>query len=291
MPKAAFEVVKSPDRRCFLIKGFDKKGFTAPYHYHPEYELTLIVKGEGKRYVGAHMDQFVPGDLILVGSNMPHCWKLDDPDGCMQAQSVVIHFNEGFMGTGMLDKTEFVYIKKLLQKSSSGMQFTGATRSAIQKQMMQLQEEPDNFNALIGLLQILQTLALSSEYNLLDQHNTMMQQQTTSDQERINKVFAYIVDNFQKEITLVGAANTINMTPNAFCKYFKKVTRKTFMEAVMEFRINYAVQQLVQTDKTISSICYDSGFGDISHFHKTFKSRMQFSPLHYRRRFMQEVGD
>jgi transcriptional regulator GlxA family with amidase domain len=124
----------------------------------------------------------------------------------------------------------------------------------------------------------------------LDKHNIISDQSRTN-QERINSVFAYIVENFQKEITLEKAARTINMTPNAFCKYFKKMTRKTFMEAVMEFRINHAVQQLVQTDKTISSICFDSGFSDISHFHKTFKSRLKVSPLNYRRKFLQEVVD
>ena len=269
-----------------MVKGFDKRGFAAPYHFHPEYELTLIVKGNGKRYIGAHMDQFGPGDLVLIGSDLPHCWKLDDPDGKMEAQSVVVHFSPEFLGTAISEKDEFEHIKKLLQKSGSGIQYTGATQVKIKEQITQLLEEPDNFNALISLLQILQYLALSTEYKLLDQNNTIIQQ-PSSDQERINRVFAYIVDNFQKDITLDCAARTINMTPNAFCKYFKKVTRKTFMEAVMEFRINYAIQQLVQTDKTISSICYDSGFGDISHFHKTFKSRMQLSPLHYRRKFME----
>ena len=78
------------------------------------------------------------------------------------------------------------------------------------------------------------------------------------------------------------------MTPNAFCKYFKKITRKTFMETVIEYRINYATQQLVQTDKPISEISFDSGFGDVSHFYKMFKHKMHQSPLNYRKIFMRE---
>jgi AraC-like DNA-binding protein len=80
------------------------------------------------------------------------------------------------------------------------------------------------------------------------------------------------------------------MTTNAFCKYFKKVTRKTFMETIIEYRLNYAIQQLVQTDKPISEISYESGFGDVSHFYKMFKAKMNLSPLNYRKRFMRNLA-
>ena len=290
MLKASIEVLKSSNRQSFLVRTFNKKGFSAPFHFHPEYELTLIVQGKGKRYVGYHMDNYDSGDLVLLGSNLPHCWKLDTTiEENSNAHSVVVQFTHQFLGAEFFSSAELVNIKKLLQKSKSGIQFLNKTRHQVQKQMMTLAEEKNNFTALIQLLQILQTLATTSSYTQLDKHSSIADR-STSDQERINHVFAYIVDNFQKEITLENAAKTINMTPNAFCKYFKKVTRKTFMEAVLEFRINHAVKQLVQTDKTISSICFDSGFGDISHFHKTFKSKMNLSPLHYRRKFVEEVS-
>jgi AraC-like DNA-binding protein len=290
MLKASIEVLKSSNRQSFLVRTFNKKGFSAPFHFHPEYELTLIVQGKGKRYVGSHMDNYDCGDLVLLGSNLPHCWKLDpEVEENVNARSVVVQFTHQFLGSEFFSSAELVSIKKLLQKSKSGIQFLNKTRQQVQKQMIGLAEEKNNFTALIQLLQILQTLSTTSSYIQLDKHGSIADR-STSDQERINHVFAYIVDNFQKDITLDKAARTINMTPNAFCKYFKKVTRKTFMEAVLEFRINHAVQQLVQTDKTISAICYDSGFGDISHFHKTFKSKMNLSPLHYRRKFVEEVS-
>jgi AraC-like DNA-binding protein len=103
-------------------------------------------------------------------------------------------------------------------------------------------------------------------------------------------VFAYIVDNFHNEISLNKAAEIIGMTPNAFCKYFKKITRKTFMETVINYRINFATQQLIKTDKTIADVCFESGFGDISHFYKMFTSRMEVSPLNYRKQFLQETN-
>jgi AraC-like DNA-binding protein len=98
------------------------------------------------------------------------------------------------------------------------------------------------------------------------------------------------VDNFHNEISLNKAAQIIRMTPNAFCKYFKKVTRKTFMETVINYRINFAIQLLTETDKSIADVCFESGFGDISHFYKLFTSRMETSPLNYRKQFLQETN-
>ena len=141
---------------------------------------------------------------------------------------------------------------------------------------------------MMGLLDILQRLAVSNEYVLLDQNHSIAER-SLAEQERINPVYAYLVENFRQHVSLDAAAGIANMTPNAFCKYFKKITRKTFMETIIEYRVNYATQQLVQTDKPISEISYDSGFGDVSHFYKMFKVKMHLSPLNYRKKFMREL--
>jgi AraC-like DNA-binding protein len=110
--------------------------------------------------------------------------------------------------------------------------------------------------------------------------------QTDDSRERINKAMGYIVENFHDKVSLNEAAAITCMTPNAFCKYFKKITRKTFMETVIHYRINFATQQLTETDKSITDICFESGFGDVSHFYKTFSSKMEMSPLNYRKQFL-----
>jgi len=143
---------------------------------------------------------------------------------------------------------------------------------------------------LMGLIDILQRLALSTEYTLLDQ-NMVTAERSVAEQERINPVFAYLVENFRHQVSLDAAAGIANMTTNAFCKYFKKTTRKTFMETIIEYRLNYAIQQLVQTDKPISDIAFESGFGDVSHFYKMFKVKMHISPLNYRKKFMHSLRE
>jgi AraC-like DNA-binding protein len=201
----------------------------------------------------------------------------------------VVQFSGNFLGDDFLNKDELLGIKKILQVSASGICFNGVTRNTIDRALMHLSGEKNNFKMLIGLLEILQRLAVSGEYKLLDQQRSVAEQ-SRAEQERINPVFAYLVENFRGDISLDQASYIAHMTPNAFCKYFKKITRKTFMETVIEYRLNYATQQLVQTDKPISQISFDSGFGDVSHFYKMFKHKMHQSPLNYRKTFMREFG-
>jgi len=282
MLKASYEVLQPPGNHSFLVRIFGKTGFAAPYHFHPEYELTWIVKGSGKRYAGSNMADFSEGDLVLLGPHVPHCWKLQP--GVSSARSIVIQFNADFLGNDFFSKAELANIHQLFQRSSSGIQFLKRTQALVQEQLKQLTLEKNNFKQLIRLLEILQQLAVSKEYVLLDQH-PLTAELSPANQARIHPIFAYLVEHFRREVSLNKAAAIAGMTPNAFCKYFKRITRKTFMETVIEYRINYATQQLIQSDKSISDICFDSGFGDISHFYKMFKAKMQVSPLHYRQQF------
>jgi AraC-like DNA-binding protein len=290
MIKASYEVLQPANTQSFLVRKFDKLAFDAPYHFHEEYELTCIIKGAGKRYIGSHMEDFVSGDVVLLGPNLPHCWKLENGDILpSEASANVIQFNDAFLGDEFFNKFELLHIKKLFQRSGCGISFHSDTQAEVKQLLLNLVEEKSNFRILIGLLEVLQCLASSDEYILLDQHR-IIAERTSAERERINPVFAYLVENFRKQVSLDKAASIANMTTNAFCKYFKKVTRKTFMETIIEYRLNYAIQQLVQTDKPISEISFESGFGDVSHFYKMFKAKMHLSPLNYRKRFMRNLA-
>jgi AraC-like DNA-binding protein/quercetin dioxygenase-like cupin family protein len=282
MIKASYEVLQPPGGQSFLFRKFGIEAFDAPYHFHPEFELTYIVNGTGKRYVGSHMEDFSTGDLVLLGPNLPHCWKINSDQ--TEASAIVIQFGVKFLGESFFNCPELINIKKLFDHSVNGISFFGSTSSIIQNKLKIMSEERNNFLLLVSLLEILQQLANCTEYYFLDQQRFVINQ-PIADQLRINPVLVYLVENFRTKISLGEAADLANMTANAFCKYFKKITRKTFMETVIEYRLKYAVQQLVQTDKPISEISFESGFSDISNFYKTFKSKMRLSPLSYRKSF------
>lgn len=287
MSKASFEIITSSTKESFLIRRFDKKGFAAPFHFHPEYELTYITEGKGKRFVGNNMAGFQNDDLVLIGSNLPHCWKIN-PLKNYKAGSLVIQFNYDFLGKEFFQSPEMNLIQKLLIKSASGIEFRGKIKEHVKERILSVLNEKDNFKKVMTLLEILNKLSVTREYTLLNKKNTVPIH-SDNNRERINKVFAYLVDHFRDEISLNEASKIIGMTPNAFCKYFKKLTRKTFIETVIEYRINFATQQLIETDKSIADVCFESGFRDMSHFYKMFTSRMEISPLNYRKQFLKET--
>lgn len=289
MSKASVEILSAPGTSSFLIKKFDKRCFEAPFHFHPEYELTCITEGSGKRFVGNNMTGFQKGDLVFIGSNLPHCWKLD-PDQNSKGSSFVIQFHRDFMGRDFWQSPEMEIIQKFLKRSSAGIEFKGKIKQEIKELMIASFNEKTNFKKFIYLLEILNTLAASKEFIQLNKKNAILSQSDIN-HERSNKVFAYIVEHFRNTVSLKEAAQTIGMTSTAFCKYFKKTTRKTFIETVIDFRINYARQQLIETDKTIVNICFESGFRDMSHFYKTFTSRMEISPLNYRKQFLKGIAN
>jgi AraC-like DNA-binding protein/quercetin dioxygenase-like cupin family protein len=281
MLKASIEVLQPTAGHSFLVKTYDESGFKAPFHFHPEYELTFIETGSGKRYIGSHMTSFQPGDLVLIGPDLPHCWKLEPADA--RAISIVIQFADACLGEQFFSSGELSAIRRLLQTSRCGVHFPHPT---VIPRIRELALEKNDFRRLIGLLEILQELALEKNLTLLDTRG-ISAGLTPSDRDRLHPIFAWLVENFRGPITLEKAASIAGMTPNAFCRYFKKITRKTFMDTVIQHRLDYATRQLIQTNDPISSVCFDSGFGDISHFYKVFRAHMHISPLHYRKKFRQ----
>lgn len=289
MTKAAFEPINPDTNYSFAVRKFHQKEFTSPYHFHPEYELTLILEGEGNRYVGSDMSVYTPGDLVLLGKNLPHCWKTGSlVNNESNASSIVIQFTEDFLGSSFLSRPELSTILHLLKKSAHGIQFLSETASKIKLRMVALLQEQDAFKKVILLLEILYELSVTEEFQLLHQKG-IFPEESTIKQERIYKVLGYIVDNFKREVVLETASKIANMSPNAFCKYYKKITGQTFMQTVTDYRINYAMQQLIYSDKSISAISFESGFGDVSQFYKLFKRKFKLSPLNYRKQFVKHI--
>lgn len=285
--KPAFENISSQQNSSFLVRKFEEREFKAPFHFHPEYELTLILNGIGKRYVGTHLADYFPDDLVLLGSNVPHCWKSERNSQQAFSSSVVIHFNRVFLGDDFFGKPEMKNIQQLLHNSNYGIQFTGDIGN-VKKMMVAILQEKSAFKKMLLLLETLDELSNKKKHRLLNKQN-LFTSLPVIEKERMSAVTAYIVENFRGKIVLNKAAKTANMTPQAFCRYFKKISRKTFIEVVNDYRIDFAMQALVHTSKPITQIGFESGFNDISNFYKTFKERRQLSPMAYRNMFLKEL--
>jgi AraC-like DNA-binding protein len=285
--KASLESLKPPIGRSFLARIFGIEGYKAPFHYHPEYELTLITEGYGKRFIGNNLSPFESGDLVLVGANIPHCWKLDRT--CKKATSIVIQFSSDFAGVPIFDLPEMASIKNMLIDNSGAIVLKGLLKHHLSSAMGNLIREDNSTMALTKLIYLLDTIERSSEKEFLpaDAISSIKHQ---VDSEKILPVFEYIQSNFNKKIVLQEAADMINMSANGFCKYFKRVTRKTFLEAVNDYRIGLAVELLSKTEKPIHEISYDCGFNEVSNFYKAFRKKMSYSPLKYRALYKEKLN-
>jgi AraC-like DNA-binding protein len=288
--KATLESINQSSEQAFLYRSFSLPKFDAPYHFHPEIELTLILNGKGKRLVGAQINNYEAGDLVLLGENVPHCWltETQNTEGPITqsntAQSIVIQFKKDFLGELFLETSVFQKIKILLEKAQTGLVIEGALKVILTEQIKNMAHQ-NAFDRVMSLLFILNEIANSIEVKNID-NQRFTRKLNPIEAEKFHRAYAYIMENYTAEITLENVAQQAYMTPQAFCRYFKKITRKTLIEVVTEYRINHACQLLISTDKSVNDICFDSGFSNVSYFNKQFKLTKKETPLGYRKLFL-----
>ncbi|MDG1052365.1 MAG: AraC family transcriptional regulator [Flavobacteriaceae bacterium] len=251
------------------------------WHYHPEIELVYVNNGSGKRQVGLNLSNYNDGLLILVGSNLPHTGFTDYFDD--ERKEVVIQFKENFLGDSLKEVFEFKNIFNLLKTSKKGIVFEGDIKKKIGLAMLGLQYET-SFQKVITLITILNDLSRSKNYEILNISNYNIN--GINDNERIRKAFNFIKDNYKKEVSLEKVAKEVHMTVPSFCRYFKSQTNKTFIQFLIEYRINNALKLLTQSDKDIKNISYECGFNNYSHFNRSFKKINLISPSDYRKKIL-----
>lgn len=259
------------------------KHFYNPWHYHPELELTLIVKSYGLRQVGDSIENFTAGDLVLVGSNLPHLWLNDSSffeDNSKTVRAIVIKFRSDFAGKYFLNLPEMKHIFQLIQEQAAfGVRLNGKLRSRIEKKMILL-PDLDNTKRMILLMDMLDDISKSKNYSLL---SSISYRNAASEQaHRISTVLDYLTKNYHRELSLEEVAEQISMNKNAFCRFFKKGTRKNLFTVINEVRISKACNLLIETKMDVVQICYAVGYNNVSNFYKAFKKITDTSPLKYR---------
>ncbi|HKK74100.1 MAG TPA: AraC family transcriptional regulator [Saprospiraceae bacterium] len=283
--KAPLQKSPIPASRVFVIKELVDPYFDPHWHFHPEFQLFIVLEGSGTRFVGDHIQRFQAGDLVFTGPNLPHLWRSDpeyfsgNPD--LITRGIVLYFHENFLGEDLLQKKELFEIRQFLNQAKRGMQFFDETASSTLNLMKKLLAFR-SFNAFLLLLEILHTLAKSSNSRLLASESYGYNLKR-SDTDRLNRVYDYIMENFTQKITLKEVADLAYMTPSSFSRYFKQRSNKTFTQLISELRIGHASKLLIEKDLSILEICYQSGFRTLSNFNRQFKDMYEMSPTEYRR--------
>jgi AraC-like DNA-binding protein/mannose-6-phosphate isomerase-like protein (cupin superfamily) len=277
-----FESILPPETNSFKAEVQRKKEFDFPYHYHPNYELTYILSSDGVRYVGNEFDNFRENDLIFLGPNLPHCWKNTNCQSTV-ASALVIQWKEDLLGKEWLETKELAAVKKLHHLSSKGIHFSPKVAISLKKDLLQI-TDADPFRKLMMLLEILNTLALSNDYNILCKRD-YTNNTNLIDSERINTVYQFVKNNYMQKITLQTIASTVFMSEESFSRFFSKIMKKTFFSFLNEYRINMACKLLIETEQQIAQVCYSSGYETIPFFYRQFKKFKNCSPQFYRSQF------
>lgn len=258
------------------------------WHYHKEVELIHFKKGAGTQFIGDSIKRFKPGDVILVGANLPHYWRFDDAffvEGhCENADVRVAHFTENFWGEGFLDLPENAGIKTILDKAKRGIQITGKANVKVAGILERLLEA-EGTQRIILLIEALSAIAGSKPMTTLSSIG-FKQDCMESECDRINAIYEYSIKNFKRKIQLEEIAAMANISPNSFCRYFKSRTRKTYSQFLIEIRVGHACKLLIENNLSIKQLCYESGFNNFTSFHKYFKMITGKSPLTYQKEFM-----
>ncbi len=277
----AFEIITPSFGSSFTFSKYVENANSKAHlwHYHPEIELVYVNGGSGKRQIGSHISYYTDGDLILIGSNLPHCGFTNEQTG--NKNETVLQLKPDFLGKGYLGIPEMKNISMLFDRAKAGIAFDGETKKRLGSKI-EIMEKLAPFDKLLMLLEILNELEVSEDFKVLNAEGFSMEMQM-QDNDRINLVFNYVKDNFQEQITLDEVAVLIRMTIPSFCRYFKKITHKTFTKFVNEYRLVHASKLLAEKPISITEICFESGFNNFSYFNKSFQEFTGKSASQYRK--------
>lgn len=280
--KAQFEAFQPLPESSFRIFGYEVAEFDAPWHYHPEYELTVILHSEGIRYVGNSMESFEAGDLVLLGPDLPHCWK-NTPDSPGPASSIVVQWPAGFMGDGWQDVEEFKSVKRLLQLARQGIRFDQEVSARV-KPMLAEMLEMQPFPRLIKFLEVLETLAAVKNIHFLCEQG-FAYPLNYEDNQRINTVYNYIREHYSERITLATLSGLVCMSEEAFSRFFSRIMQKPLFTFLNEYRINMASKMLIETDMQVAEISFACGYESPPFFFRQFRKFGGITPAAYRKQF------
>jgi AraC-like DNA-binding protein len=275
--KPIFENIQPNPGNSFHISKTTPGSNEPFWHIHPEYEIVYIKNGSAERHVGSHFSRYENGALMMVGSNIPHS-NLGNSQYLDNAE-VVIQMSKEFIETKLAGFYEFQKIEELMKRSMHGINFNMEVKQRLADRLEAMCNfQP--FEKLIELILILQELAATKDYTLLNAESVALSIES-NDYKRINMINKFVSDNYCRQIKLSEVSKLTGLTESSFSRFFKKVTGKTFITFLNEFRIQKACVLLSNKNKNISEVMFQSGFNEPAHFTRVFRKYTSITPKDY----------
>ena len=272
-----FAAPQRADESVRVIK-IDERYSGCSWHFHPELQLCHVAQGHGQRLIGDRLCTIEPGEVILLGANLPHVWRYECDGDSISAS--VIHFDTTVLGSDWLNRPELRDVRLLLTRASQGLQATGELRSQLVDRMEQLVQS-SGLKRIIGLLEVLQLMSESREMETIC--TTGFQPVAAQlDVERLRRACDFITEHAHQELSRDAVADVVHMSGSAFSRFFKSHTGMTFQEFVADVRISRACELLGSTNLSITEIALECGFSEITTFNRTFRKYRDTTPTSYR---------
>jgi len=269
-------VIPKPDKARLVYQVDKVKVFYDKLHQHEEIQLSFIVRGSGTLVVGDTINNYSENDVLVIGSNVPHVFKSDDSP--QDSHMLTLFFTRDSFGESFFDLEELKSVQPFFKRSRYGFKLQSHIE-AVRQLFLEL-ETASKLNRFVILLRLLQ-YAVEADYTSLSSF-VYDKKYSLVEGDRIRNVFEFTLNNYNREISLETVSKVANMTKNAFCKYFKKRTNKTYIQFLNEFRIERASRLLQEkNDYTISEIAFMSGFRNISNFNRIFKKIRGVNPSQF----------
>jgi AraC-like DNA-binding protein len=282
--KARIEKILPPTAASFVYRIKREPGFSPFWHYHPEYQLTLVLRGRGKRFVGDNVAAFKPGDLVLTGPDLPHMWCSSQPPGRGGPhEAVMVQFSESIFGGRFLELPEMASVRRLLDRSVQGIRFGDAVRRSVGPRVLRMGRKR-GLPRLIELLEILRILSQAPAERPLSSRS-FSSSLRSSDRQRIDAICRFTTERAAGPVSLSQAAAAAHMSVPAFTRFFRRCTGKTFVEYLTELRVGSACRLLVETDRTVTEVCFAAGFNNVSTFNRRFRELKGTTPRDFRNQF------
>lgn len=264
----------------FVVQTYRTPLFEVPWHQHVELELIMFKEGNGMSFIGNHVGSFDVDDIFLLGANIPHTFQ---KSGDQVVSALVVQFREDFWGAGFLALPESKALVKLFKTALQGLKITGESKAALKPLLLRLEQE-SGLMRIIRLCECLHEIAANQRYLLLS--TKQAEEGNVKHRERIDQIFRFTLEHFKSRIAVSEVAELAGLSVPAFCSYFKKSTKKTYVDFLNETRIGYAGKLLQDTADSITSICFESGFNTLAHFNTQFRKFHGIAPSQYRKAFL-----
>ena len=287
MTRVLSEITGLSDKDCFFIVERHKNKFTYPLHCHSEYELNFISNGAGvRRVIGDSIETIGPYELVLVtGEHLEHVWE---QGSCTSEdiREITIQFSSSLFSEDLLAKNQFESIRKMFDAAKQGVCFPQEAIMKVYSTLDAIAQQTDSFTQFMQCMQILHDLSLfewrtlaTSAYAKAPLHH---------ESRRVERIKDYIHAHYAESITLDDIANLISMSPSSCSRFFRTNAGKTVTDYILDVRLGNAARALVDTNDSVSVICYRCGFNNLSNFNRVFKAKKEMTPSEFRRVYMKK---